>query len=164
MREVTNILKDIKNINDLKKLGRFSEVKKQIKEYIMYKYTEIPFIDVKSWNDLFAYITLLNQIIIKSPENYAIKNSDVNETYKSKFFISKEAEYIYYLVKLDGEEQVEKLKIKEMYFKNQEAARRWRNDIVKYIHPDKCNHPDAEKAIEKLTNLYEKMVKWKMVK
>lgn len=36
--------------------------------------------------------------------------------------------------------------------------KKWRNDILKEVHPDKSEHIGATKAITKLNEIFEKMV------
>lgn len=124
----------------------FKDTKLRLKKIILNEYQEIRYINTTSWTDLYYYLELL--------EDKLQLNKD-----KTQYFYSKEAEYIYYLVELSGEEQVNKLGIKQIYYKEKDFAKKWRNEIAKIIHPDKTSHPSAAQAIEILNNIYAKMVK-----
>jgi hypothetical protein len=76
----------------------------------------------------------------------------------SNYFKSKEDEYIFYLVELDGELQQEKLNIDLSLYKDKAKAKRWRNEIIKIIHPDTNRHPNVNDATAKLNTLYGRMI------
>ncbi|HCE2445475.1 TPA: hypothetical protein NGU01_002479 [Vibrio parahaemolyticus] len=77
----------------------------------------------------------------------------------SEYFINQESEFIYYLAVLDGDAQAKALGIAPSFYKDKKKAKSWRDQIVRKIHPDRSQHPDAGKATEVLNNLYKRMLK-----
>ena len=77
----------------------------------------------------------------------------------SVYFKSEAARIIYALVKLDGEPRLKELKIDRSYYRDGEKAKKWRNEIAKLIHPDRCNHQQSAVATHKLTELFSNMVR-----
>ncbi len=76
----------------------------------------------------------------------------------NNYFISREAEIIFYLVELEGETRLKKLGINRTHYSNKNKATKWRNDLAKLIHPDKCDHPEAVKAFTILEKMYHEMI------
>ena len=73
------------------------------------------------------------------------------------YFISEPEKYIFALTNLDGEKRAELLGISEDMYMYKNKAKQWRDSIASKIHPDKCSHPDANKAMMKLNELYNSM-------
>ncbi|WP_310482596.1 hypothetical protein [Chamaesiphon sp. VAR_48_metabat_403] len=84
--------------------------------------------------------------------------ADYNTGYQSDYFKSAEAELIYSIVKLDGEERTRALHITGSHYRDAKKAKSWRNEIAARIHPDKCTHRDAQTAISEVTEMYKLMV------
>lgn len=78
--------------------------------------------------------------------------------YQSDYFKSAEAELIYSIVKLDGQDRTKALNITGNHYRDAKKAKSWRNEIAAKIHPDKCAHPAAQTAISEITELYKLMV------
>lgn len=78
--------------------------------------------------------------------------------YSSPYFKSLDAEVIFYLLQLDGEERAYRLNINKIHYGSETAAKRWRDDLMKIIHPDVCKHPLAGQAAAKVNQIYEGMV------
>ncbi len=76
----------------------------------------------------------------------------------SDYFISPQAEIVFSIVKLDGEQRLKALGINKSHYKNPDKAKKWRNDLAIKVHPDKCAHPHAAKAMDEITALYDNMV------
>lgn len=141
-----------------------------LNEFVIEKDLDFPIVEnILSWKDLHSYLQLLgmtNFFNIKNPNesksvifSQTVLSEGNCKDNESDFFQSKEAEFIYYLTNLDGEIQREKLGIKPMLYNKKDYAKKWRNDILKEIHPDKSKHKEASKAIEVLNEIYAKMVK-----
>ena len=77
---------------------------------------------------------------------------------ESDYFVSPDAEIVYSIIKLDGEQRLKALGINRTHYKNPDKAKKWRNDLAMKIHPDKCAHPHAGKAMDEITALYDNMV------
>ncbi len=78
--------------------------------------------------------------------------------YQSDYFKSAEAELIYSIVKLDGQDRTRALNITGNHYRDAKTAKSWRNEIATRIHPDKCAHPAAQTAIAEITEIYKLMV------
>ncbi|UYM14470.1 hypothetical protein [Endozoicomonas euniceicola] len=75
-------------------------------------------------------------------------DSKKNNDFKYDYFVSKEAEIIFYLSVLTGEAQQEMLNIAPSFYKDKKKAKAWRDKVIKKIHPDKSKHPDAKKQLK----------------
>lgn len=137
----------VKSVEELKKIGKFKDVVTQFKDGM----DNNEKVNTRSWQSLYDAISDYQ----KSLKNKRAKDSK-QET--SSYFLSKEAEIIFYLIELDGEERVKKLGLTKTHFNNKKKATKWRNDIEKIINPDKCNHPMAAEAKSKLDSIYKEMV------
>lgn len=157
-------------IQDVKSEYKLKKVLKLLNEVIIKREQNFPIIEnLSSWKDLYSYLELVSMHVMASTNNVNVSknysyNQQLNLEVNNKeieldFFQSKEAEFIYYLTKLDGEIQREKLGIKPMHYNKKEYAKKWRNSILKEIHPDKSKHKEAAKAIDALNEIYSKMVK-----
>lgn len=146
---------NVKNVNELKSLGKFAEVKREIKQDVGDNIK----ITGRGWNDLYKNITKFSNLvehIYKSDINSSnlVQSSDIS----SNYFTSKSNEYIFYLTELDGEIRMKKLGITKSLFSNKNAAKAWRDKISKEIHPDINNHPKSTLAMAKLNEMYSSMV------
>jgi hypothetical protein len=79
--------------------------------------------------------------------------------YDNNYFKSKENEYIFYLLELDGEIQQKKLNIERIFYKDKEKAKKWRNKIMKMINPDISKHPMSTQSTKILNEIYKDMMK-----
>ena len=109
--------------------------------------------------------TLFNNLKIGIKDFSIIKENivskvDTQEQYNSSYFRAKESEYIYYLVELYGEIQREKLGIQRILYKDKEKAKKWRNNIIKIVDPDRSTHPKATESAKKLHEIYKEMIKY----
>ena len=52
-------------------------------------------------------------------------------------FISKQAEYIYYLTELDGKTRNNKLGLTDIHYESKKEAKKWYKNIARLVHPDK---------------------------
>lgn len=130
---------------ELKKLGlSFKEIKQQVSEMV-------PNIEVKarSWEDLYSFIKQHCMDVVESKASYA-----------SPYFKDEASEIIFYLLELDGELRLKKLKVNGRYYKDKEQARAWHNELIKKIHPDQSHHEKAEEATKELNELYGSMIKF----
>lgn len=146
---------NVKNVNDLKSLGKFKDVKREIKEDVGDNIK----ITGRGWNDLYKNITIFSNLI-ENIYKSDIQSIDIvkSPNISSNYFTSKSNEYIFYLTELDGEIRMKKLGIKKSLFNNKKAAKTWRDEILKEIHPDINNHPKSTTAMAKLNEMYHSMV------
>lgn len=147
---------NVKDVNELKSLGKFTEVKREIKQDVGDNIK----ITGRGWNDLYKNITKFSNLVQQ------IYNSDLRDSSEeikssnnsSQYFTSTANEYIFYLTELDGEIRMKKLGITKSLFTNKNAAKAWRDKISKEIHPDINNHPKSTLAMAKLNDMYNSMV------
>ncbi len=99
------------------------------------------------------------QIAELKAENAALKQLLATaQNTDSDYFVSPTAEIVYSIVKLDGEQRLKALGVNGSHYKDADKAKKWRNDLAAKVHPDKCAHPDADKAMNKVTAIYQNMV------
>lgn len=146
---------NVKDVNELKSLGKFAQVKQEIKKDVGDKIK----ITGRGWNDLYKNITKFSNLI---EEIYQDDFNSTNEIKQSSntfdYFTSKSNEYIFYLTELDGDIRMKKLGITKSLFANKNKAKAWRDKISKEIHPDINNHPKSSLAMAKLNEMYSSMV------
>ena len=82
---------------------------------------------------------------------------DSHNTYSNPFFKDLASETIFYLLQMSGEERTDRLHITVMLYKDKSLARRWRDDLMKIVHPDNCKHPMAAQAAAEVTRIYKRM-------
>ncbi|MEG1003048.1 hypothetical protein [Clostridium sp.] len=118
-------------------------------------------INSNSWQGLYDKIVIFRELLkefdIDESEISEIEVKEISRS-KSKYFSSEECEYIFYLLELDGKERGDKLKITRDCYFDKKVAKKWRDNIAKKLHPDKCSHKEAANAISKLNQLYEDMI------
>jgi hypothetical protein len=102
---------------------------------------------------------LQTQVTQLKAENASLKQQLIAaQNIESDYFVSPDAEIVYSIIKLDGEQRLKALGINRTHYKNSDKAKKWRNDLAMKIHPDKCAHPHAGKAMDEITALYDNMV------
>lgn len=163
---------NVKSVDDLRNFKTLKnariEINKDIKEFFKKKkckdknINEMIKITSNSWKGLFDKIVVfrefLNEFTVSKNEISTIETKEINEGESSKYFICDEYEYIFYLLELDGKERANKLKITRECYSDKKVAKKWRDNIAKKLHPDKCKHEDAACAVAKLNQLYEDMI------
>lgn len=70
-------------------------------------------------------------------------------------FVSKQAEFIYYLTQLEGKQRNKALGITDEHYENTTIAKKWYKEISQLVHPDKGGDATAFNVLRKL---YEVMV------
>lgn len=155
--------------NKYEKRG-FENLKKQIKKDLGEFIESLPQdtkecsdmikITARGWKDLYRKIGVFKDIVYKlTDKEVNIKNKSISECseedYNSYYFKSSSDELIFYILELSGKKRNEKLGVKESYYKNSDEAKKWRNNILKKIHPDISNNPNASEAIIRFEQLYE---------
>ncbi|NEW61704.1 hypothetical protein GSY74_10440 [Sulfurovum sp. bin170] len=100
--------------------------------------------------------TLLNSLTIGIKD---LSKIDEETKYNDNYFKSKEDEYIFYLLELNGEMQQKKLNIERILYKDRTKATKWRDDIIQIIDPDKSSHPKVTQSAKVLNKIYEEMIK-----
>lgn len=71
------------------------------------------------------------------------------------YFVSRQAEVIFFLTMLNGKTRNDFLEVKDEYFSDHKAAKQWFRRLSNIVHPDKP-HGDSE-AFKALTKLYEEI-------
>ena len=116
---------NINSIDDLKKMGKLKPVMKMIKDDLAKLYAGkrskdkniVEMINVRSnsWQGLYDKIIALREVINSVESNYINSNNktefQVTARKSTSYFNSLEAEYIFYLLELDGKQRADKLHI-----------------------------------------------------
>jgi len=68
----------------------------------------------------------------------------------SEFFKSKQAEYLFYLTKLEGKQRNDLLGLTDEHYENKELAKKWYRKIAHDIHPDKGGNNEAFNTLNKI--------------
>lgn len=139
---------DVNSVDELKALGNFREVTKEIKSDVGDNIK----INGRSWKDVFISIVKFRAIM----ENLGYTNKSISDN--KTYFTSKSTEYIFYLTELDGELGMKKLGVTKTHFKNEKRATNWRDKILKEIDPEVIHHPKVDDAVKKLNKIYGSMV------
>lgn len=127
-----NLLK-VKTIDDLKLMGSVNEIISEIEKNIA------PLkVAANSFEELHNVVVTLRKHwlpFFKGP------------------FVSKQAEYIYYLTILEGKQRNRALGIRDEYYENPEVAKKWYKKIARYVHPDIGGDKRAFTVLNKLYNV-----------
>ena len=131
-----------KSIEELKQYGSIKLLRQDITEFMGEKHT----IKGRSYEEIFKRIVEFKEVSTK-----------LVRLTRNDYFVSDSDKYIFYLVELDGEDRFNKLQLTDTQFRERKAAKKWRDNIAKVIHPDCCHHPKANEAMNELTMLYDMM-------
>lgn len=139
----------VKSIEELKTLGKFKDVCHEVKQDCKGMIN----IKARSWEDMYKSIEEFKELV-----SVMDINTDKN---RNLYFNSLEAEYIFYLVELDGDERADKLNITKRCYTNKKIAKTWRDKIANIIQADKSSHDKSMEALAQLNKLYNDMVEKK---
>jgi hypothetical protein len=144
-------------LKELQSCGAFKDVRHTIQDYLGTRLK----LKVRGWKNLLEVVEHLRVFTISSNSISALQVSEeINSPDSdSLYFKSESARIIYALVKLDGDQRLKELKIDRSYYRDSEKAKKWRNEIAKLIHPDRCNHPQSAVATNKLSEIFNNMVR-----
>ncbi|WP_071125030.1 hypothetical protein [Leptotrichia massiliensis] len=123
--------KKCSTMEELKELYNIKKIRGELKK-------EFPNIKIKmnSWENIWLFI------------------KDVN------FFLIKER-YLFILLNVDNPSRSENLGLSEEIINNKKKLKKWRNEILKYISPDRNNNSEeSNKATQKLTEIYKEVLKY----
>ena len=137
------------SVEELKALGNFNSVKKEINEDLLDKVN----ISGKGWDELYSNIVQFKFLI--EDINKVIQNEKESNLY----FYTKGHEYIYYLLELNGETREQNLGIYINLYTNKKKAKEWKDNISNKILNEAIEHPKLEAALEELNNIYQLMIK-----
>lgn len=155
----------VKDLDELKNLGKFNEVRAEIKQFG----GKTIHVSGRSWEELFTSIQTFQNAIqqlnlgeckeCKDAVMVSTTSQNINRTVSNNdYFTTQASEYIFYLTELDGEARMSKLGITATHFSSKRKAKTWRDHISKVIHPDVCKHVHASDAMAQLNDLYNQMV------
>lgn len=126
-------IEKIRSTEDLRKSGSVSDWAKRIKELI-HPLT----IEANTYDELFEIVSCLQKnwlALIKGP------------------FVSRQAEFVYYLCKLEGKQRNLALGITDDHYEDKEKAKKWYRELAQIVHPDKGGDATAFKVLKKLYNV-----------
>ncbi|MEO0604275.1 MAG: hypothetical protein AAF211_22760 [Myxococcota bacterium] len=128
------------SIDDLKQLGAFREVKALFQARLGPGVR----VRVRSWQGLLDAVRHAVRGCARSAASDAI-------------FVSPAARAIFGLLELDGDAQFRLLGISVRHFRDRTLARTWRDGLARLVHPDRCEHPDAARAMGEVSEIYQAM-------
>lgn len=141
---------EVQSLSELRGLGKLAEVKIPLKEAAEKEGIKIK---VNSWDNVWESIQHVKKLTAGTKATPGV----VDEAYDDLFFKSKAAKYIFILTQTDGETRMNLLGVDMRHYTDAKVAAAWMRDIAKCIHPDNCTHPLAEKAFNKLDEIYKVM-------
>ncbi len=111
------------------------------------------------FDDIFGYkkaemVRILIDRLNKTPAKAEVESTE----YDDPFFKSAAAKAIFYLIYGSGTARTDALKITEELYTDAAKAREWRNNLMKLVHPDSCQHPQAGEAAKEITRIYKRMI------
>lgn len=130
---------EAKTIEDLKSIGTVNEIQLELEEIIF------PLkISASCYEDLLTAIEKLRE-----------KWTDLTPGP----FVSRQAEVIFYLTKLDGKVRNDFLGITDDMYGNNELLKNWYRGLLKYVHSDRIHGENKgdPKPFQNLTKLYEQL-------
>tara|TARA_R110001599_G_scaffold78865_1_gene214040 strand:+ start:753 stop:1166 length:414 start_codon:yes stop_codon:yes gene_type:complete len=123
-------ISEISNIENLEASGTVTELRQQLQEMVF------PLrVEAESYEDLFKVVLLLQKKWIDD-----IKGP----------FVSRKAEFIFYLTKLDGEKRNDLLGLTEEHFRDPALAKKWYRSLVQLIHSDRDGSDEAFLELQKV--------------
>lgn len=142
-------------LKELQACGSFKDIRHSMQDLLGKRLN----LKARGWKDLLEIIQHLRSFTSSQPTSSLQMSKEIDlsdET--SLYFKSEAARIIYALVQLDGEQRLKELKIDRSYYRDTEKAKKWRNEVAKLIHPDRCKHPQAALATNKFTEIFENMI------
>ncbi|MCT7973984.1 hypothetical protein [Laspinema olomoucense] len=139
----------IKDLDSLKKIGSFQEVKKMLSQDIQIKIT------AASWEILLSKIRALQKKF--NPDKFAVSTIEDSNSSLS-YFRSETEKAIFILVETDGRCRQKLLNITPTHYGDPKLARQWMKNLAKLVHPDITNHPKAKEAMSNLDQIYKEML------
>lgn len=137
-----------KSESELKQIGKLNTLKNEINDFC----NQSIIIKTNSWEKFYIAIDNIKKICNL---NNAVEQVEICDDLYFKGIAEK---YIFFLLELDGKQRLDKLCVNRLHYAKKEIANKWRNDIAKIIHPDICHHPNAEKAMSELNDMYKEMI------
>lgn len=123
-------LKNIESLEELEKIATEQELASMI-------------------DDLIPNMILVNQTYGELWKTVKFLQNNFH-TFRKPPFISEQEKYIYILTRLEGKSRTKELGISDDMYKDKNKAKKWRQNIVKYVHPDKGGNDEAFQELEKL--------------
>ncbi|MGL4497612.1 MAG: hypothetical protein ACRCU2_01000 [Planktothrix sp.] len=141
----------IKDLNSLKELGSFREVKEMLSKEIQMKIT------AGSWKILLSKIRAFQKVF--NHDNFEISTVEESNSNSSlSYFRSETDKAIFILVETDGRCRQKLLNISPTHYGDPKLARQWMRNLAKLVHPDITNHPKAKEAMSNLDQIYKEML------
>lgn len=132
-------IKNIMNVEELKKLGSVEDIITIIEDII----NPIQ-IKATSYEDLLEYIKVLQ-----------CKWTDFQD---DEFFKNQESKYLFCLTEVDGKKRNEVIGLTDELYDNKNKAKKWYRNIAKIIRPDIKNDDRTKKAFNELNKLYKNIM------
>jgi len=145
---------EAKTVDELKKIGKLAEIRMVLKA----KAAELGIkVNTGSWILTFESIQKYNELA--GNKGKVVPSGSVDAGFNDLYFKSEAAKTIFYLLVMSGEARTDYLGIDERLYEDASAARKWRDRLIKIVHPDNCDHPKAQEAVKEITRIYGRMTK-----
>ncbi|WGK93351.1 hypothetical protein [Pseudomonas migulae] len=123
-------LSAIQNVEDLQNLGTLEDLRLVIQQLVS------PLkVEAATYEDLLKIVQLLQ-------ENWV--------GIRSGTFVSRQAEIIFYLTKLDGQLRNDLIGLTDEHYEDQDKAKQWLRKLNNLVHPDKGGDEAAFKILKKI--------------
>jgi len=129
-----------RSVDEIKKLGTFRQVKAMFQEQLGSRVR----VRARSWSALFEAIRHVASSFAPTPSGNGL-------------FVDESARAIFALLQLHGDAQFHMLGITARHFGHRGLARAWRDRMARLVHPDRCAHPSAARAMAEVSEIYETM-------
>jgi len=138
--DVSPDLLGARSVDELKRLGSFRTVKARLQERLGRQVK----VRARSWA---ALLEAVRDVVAGCAPRPA----------RGALFVDDAAEAIFALLYLHGDAQFHRLGITVRHFGHRGLARAWRDRMARLVHPDRCAHPSAGRAMAEVTEIYETM-------
>ena len=108
----------------------------------------------RSWDGLYDRICIFRDMI----NGLEKEDNKICISYEIDYFKTEEDKMIFYIIEMDGKKRSANLGVTRKCFTDKDEARKWKNNMLKKIHPDKTNNKYATDAAAEVNQLYKEMV------
>lgn len=120
----------VQSIEDLKQLGSIKDLVEQLQKLV----TPLK-VEAKTYEEVFEIVCTLQKSWL---------------SFAKGPFISKQAEYVYYLTQLEGKQRNDAIGITDQHYDDLAVAKKWFKELAQLVHPDKGGNSEAFDVLKKL--------------
>lgn len=103
-------------------------------------------------SNMIYWVTFLILVIITLIAYIYGLQKKLNEgnDYNNDYFKSRQAELLFYLIKLEGKQRNKLLGLTDFHYEDKKTAKKWYREICQYVHPDKGGDKRAFHVLQKI--------------